>query len=31
MQGFHLVRPMSGAALPDWLAAHGQTAEFVDA
>jgi EAL domain-containing protein (putative c-di-GMP-specific phosphodiesterase class I) len=33
MQGFHLVRPMSGAALPDWLAGHGQTraVEVVDA
>ncbi len=33
MQGFHLVRPMSGAALPDWLAAHGHTraVEAVDA
>jgi diguanylate cyclase (GGDEF)-like protein/PAS domain S-box-containing protein len=33
MQGFHFVRPMSGAALPDWLASHGHdhTVEIVDA
>jgi len=33
MQGFHFVRPMSGAALPDRLAArsHNRALETVDA